>query len=152
MNDAEAADIRLLFEHSAAEIQFLKRQQWTITNYVIAVYVGVVAVSQILKDNYKGGAMPAELYGLGVVALLALIGGIWIIRRIDKDLTKYRIRIDQSRELLSEVFQKATDPEGIEVREETSRTISGILQRVILFAGLVVVYLVAGRQLLELIV
>lgn len=119
---------------------------------MIAVYVGVVAVSQILKDNYKGGAMPAELYGLGVVALLALIGGIWIIRRIDKDLTKYRIRIDQSRELLSEVFQKATDPEGIEVREETSRTISGILQRVILFAGLVVVYLVAGRQLLELIV
>ena len=38
------------------------------------------------------------------------------------------------------------------MREQTSRPISGILQLVIILGGLVVVYLVAGRQLLELIV
>lgn len=152
MNDQEAAEIRLLFEHSSGEIQFLKRQQWTITNYVIAVYVGVVAVWQILMDRYNGGAAPAELFGLVAIAILALIVGIWMLRRIDKDLTKYRKRIDQSRERLSKAFNEATDAEGIEVREQTSRSISGILQLVILLGGLVVVYLVAGRFLLELIV
>ena len=148
MNDQEAAEIRLLFEHSSGEIQFLKRQTWTITNYVIAVYVGVVAVLQILMDRYDGGASPAELFGLGAIALLALIVGIWMLRRIDKDLTKYRERVDRSMKLLSKTFNEAVDAEELEVREKTSRSFSGILKLVILLGGLVVIYLVAGATFL----
>lgn len=149
LNSNEWQDMRLLYEHSANEIQFLKGQQWTITNYVVAVYVGVVAVSQILKNGSREGALPGEVCALLTVTATALIAGLWIVQKIDKDLLKYRNRIDESRKRLSKEFRKAQDPEKLSVREGTSRAISRILQAVIFIGGVAAGYLVIGRQLVE---
>lgn len=140
----EAQDLRLIFEHSTNEIRFLKSQQWTITNYVVAVYVAVIAISSILESNFSCGVLPCELYFLAIAAALAAAVGIGIVRRIDKDLTKNRKRVDRSIAGLSQAFRDALVPVPIAVREKTSGTISAALQAVILFGGLVVIYLIVG--------
>jgi len=142
--DDEAQDLRLIFEHSTNEIRFLKSQQWTITNYVVAIYVAVLAVSSILESNFSCGVLPCEHYFLAIAAALAMIVGISIVRRIDKDLTKNRKRVDRSIAGLSQAFRDALVPVQIAVREKTSVRISAALKAVILFGGLVVIYLIVG--------
>jgi len=138
----EAQDLRLLFEHATNEMRFLKSQQWTITNYVVAVYVAVIAITSLLESNFSCGVLPCEHYFLAIAAVFAAIFGLRMIRRIDKDLTKNRERIDKAVDGLSEAFKAVWVRIPIAEKEKISRNFSAVLQAVILVGGLVVVYLI----------
>jgi len=70
-------------------IKNLKKQQWTITKYVILVYAAIFGLSQALK--FLG---ITERWVFGV--LVAVVGGyaILLLIQIQKDLERYREQLE----------------------------------------------------------
>ena len=70
-------------------IENSKKQQWTITNYVILVYAAIFGLSQALK--FLG---ITERWVFGV--LVAVVGGyaILLLIQIQKDLERYREQLE----------------------------------------------------------
>ncbi|MFV2045334.1 MAG: hypothetical protein ACC700_19140 [Anaerolineales bacterium] len=146
----ETNEAVVVFERVTEEIRFLKRQQWSITNYIIAAYVGIVAVSSILKDGVPSPIKAFEFIVLALAALAAMIIGFRIIRRLDKDLTKNRHRINRAIKRLPQAFEEIWISVPLAEREDSSTSISWALRTAIVFGGLAVIYLLLGRPILEL--
>ena len=72
-------------------IENSKRQQWTITNYVILVYAAIFGLSQLLTNP---DLTPNEARWFS--ALVAIAGGyaIFLLIQIQRDLGRYREQLD----------------------------------------------------------
>jgi hypothetical protein len=145
----ETNEAVFIFERITEEIRFLKSQQWSITNYVIAAYVGIIAAAAILRGEVYSEIKSYELIILTLGAVAAMIIGFWIIRRLDKDLTKNRLRIDRATERLPQAFREIWKPVPLAEREGSAKSISWALRAAIVFGGLIVIYLLIGRPILE---
>lgn len=81
---------RELYQDAVANNRFLKRQQWTVTNYGLLVFVAVVAFNE-----YVTGAAHCAL---AAVALLTAIVGIYGLIRFHRDMMGNRRRLAKIRE------------------------------------------------------
>lgn len=64
---------------------FLKRQQWTITNYVIVAFAGIYAIC--------GSCDLSGKIGLTVFAAAAATYGLWILTHLQGGMNKFRDRL-----------------------------------------------------------
>ena len=48
---SESEELRLLYQITAADLAYFKTQQWSVTNYTLLLFAGVVGVAQMLKPN-----------------------------------------------------------------------------------------------------
>jgi len=79
-------------------IQFSKRQQWAITNYVVLVYGAIFGLSKALDSISK-----TEKWGLAVLTGIALVGAAWMLVQIQRDMGRARTRLELvSKEWLSD--------------------------------------------------
>jgi hypothetical protein len=70
-------------------INFSKKQQWAITNYVILVYGAIFGLS-----NYFKAPTPIEKIGLSLLVLFAGAYAILLLIFIQKDLGTYREQLE----------------------------------------------------------
>ena len=76
-----------VFNNSAGHIQFLKKQQWTITYYCLLLYAAIVAVFRTYLTNascIERGVL------LAISAVLCVIGCI-LIFIFEKSMTEHRV-------------------------------------------------------------
>lgn len=77
--------MQAVYKDAIDNLIFLKRQQWTITNYVIAAFVGIYAIS--------GSCDLSGKIGLTVFAAAATIYGLWILTHLQGGMVKFRDRL-----------------------------------------------------------
>ena len=79
-----------VFNNSANHIQFLKKQQWTITYYCLLLYAGIVAVFKTYLTN-------ASCFEKGILfaisAALCVIGCI-LIFTFEKSMREHRVIVE----------------------------------------------------------
>ena len=77
--------VKILYKESVDNVIFLKKQQWTITNYALVTFAAVVALSK--------GANNVETTLLTVIATGACVYAIICMIHTQMTLTKYRKRL-----------------------------------------------------------
>jgi hypothetical protein len=58
-------EMRLLYQVTVADLSYFKSQQWSVTNYSLLIYAGLVGIAQFLKPDLSSTDR-AILIGLAV--------------------------------------------------------------------------------------
>ena len=76
-----------LYQGAAAHLRFMKRQQWAITNYLIAILAGIFAVSR------ANGCIAMWEKGAAIIIIVgALAGALHLLITIQCHMTEPRVR------------------------------------------------------------
>lgn len=100
MND-ERADLHLLYQVTTQDLAQFKSQQWSLTNYSILCYGGLVALKTIVENR------PCATLILVLVALVVAISAIYLLCCLEKSITGRRARLTHIRGRLSVEFNNA---------------------------------------------
>jgi hypothetical protein len=79
--------VEIVFRALFEELRFMKRQQWTITNYGALILAAIYAVRQQLTFNHS------QTYLKGAAILVAAAGWGFLVR-IQSDMARTRYRLD----------------------------------------------------------
>jgi hypothetical protein len=110
-----------------------KKQQWTITNYVILVYAAIFGLSRLLKNP---DLTQDERWVFGLLIVGAGVYATWLLKQIEKDLGRYRGQLDK---IHTDTIRK----EDLERYEIGSRPNPGFLIAligVVVIGGVLVIY------------
>lgn len=104
MPDLEHEELRMLYTVSAGDIAFFKKQQWNVTNYAVALYVGfVVIAAQFLTKPPSGW----KLVVLCALAAAVGVAGLGALALLQSSIEVRRNRLAAVRKRLSEAFLEA---------------------------------------------
>lgn len=87
------AHLGSIYQTVVQDIAFFKRQQWVATNYVILVYVVVIA----LEGRFGGQGWDFSLWAISVAAWVT---GHWLLCTVHESIQKGRNRLWQLKKLL----------------------------------------------------
>jgi len=106
-------DLRLLYQISVNDLTYFKTQQWSVTNYTLLLYAGVVGVAQMLKP----GLSVADRYVLVVLTVIVAAAVLGILTKLQKSVNVRQLRLDAVRTKMSDAFHFAwsTEDKGREV-------------------------------------
>ncbi len=93
-------DLRMLYQVSSQDLVFFKQQQWSVTNYVLLLYVGIFGLTQIHDSICLGLIM-------SLIASIAGIFGVIIIKKLEGSINCRRDRLKSIRGFLSKEFNTA---------------------------------------------
>ena len=87
-------EIRILYTAVLNDIQFIKKQQVEITNYVVVGLVAVASFFSLLLSSIEFKHITKYILGnfLGLVSLIITAIGIWYINGLEKELKASRMR------------------------------------------------------------
>jgi NhaP-type Na+/H+ or K+/H+ antiporter len=94
-------ELRLLYQVSTQDLAFFKKQQWSVTNYVLLLYGALIYVSQ------KDALQVASLFERFVLCLLATalsVVGILLVYKLEKSIKARRDRLKNIRCTFTESF------------------------------------------------
>jgi hypothetical protein len=86
LSDQALVVYKAMHEH----IAFLKKQQWTITNYLILLYAGVYAIKKEIAFG------PWLKLGLRFAIAAGFLYGVFALVAIQRDLGDARVRLDNA--------------------------------------------------------
>jgi len=97
-------ELRLLYTIVAHDLDRLKHQQWSITNYALSVFAGIAAVSRLL-----GGYLHCPLVGVSLgVCVAAAAASAWVLQdNLHTELQRSRARMNRTRLEFSSAFRTA---------------------------------------------
>jgi hypothetical protein len=96
-------ELRLLYEVSVTDLEFFKRQQWSVTNYALLLYAAVVGVARLLD----GGVSHLEKLVLCFVATgVAILAG-YILWVLNNSIDVRKARLAAIRKNFSTTFHSA---------------------------------------------
>ncbi|KPK11709.1 MAG: hypothetical protein AMJ68_04875 [Acidithiobacillales bacterium SG8_45] len=128
-------ELRLLYEVSVKELEFFKRQQWSVTNYALLLYAAVVGVARLLNGNVSG----AEKLVFCLVATGVAVLGSYILWVLNNSIVVRKARLSAVRKNFSTTFHSAwTAKEKL----EEALSIYGLLMAVVVIGALTVWWLV----------
>lgn len=55
VQEKSSAELRLLYQDSIAELEFFKRQQWSVTHSASLFYAAIAGIAQLLTGNIGSG-------------------------------------------------------------------------------------------------
>jgi len=99
-----------------ADIEFSKRQQWVITNYVVLIDGAIFWLSKVLSS-------PHERIGLSVLTGVAAIYGVILLVVIQRDLGRYRRKLERA----NEKWLSEKEREVFEIKPYVNPALRGIL-------------------------
>jgi hypothetical protein len=94
MEPSEEAAIA--FKHAADEIRFFKSQQWSITNYALALQAGVVGAVKLIVPPLR--CCWSDVAALVIVVLL--VAAVWLLIALEAAICKERDRMADARNRL----------------------------------------------------
>lgn len=104
---ADRDDLRLLYQISVNDLSYFKTQQWSVTNYTLLLYAGVVSVAQMLKP----GLSVTDRYILGALTLVVGAAALGILTKLQKSVNVRQSRLDSVRTQMTEAFHFAWSAE-----------------------------------------
>ncbi|MCG6975562.1 MAG: hypothetical protein LJE56_04040 [Acidiferrobacterales bacterium] len=96
-------ELRLLYQVSVTDLEFFKRQQWSVTNYALLLYAAVVGVAQLID----GRASEVEKLVLCLVATVVAVLGNYILSLLNKSIEVRKARLQAVRKSFSTTFHSA---------------------------------------------
>lgn len=103
------SELRMLYQLSIDDVRESKRLQWSITNYVLLLFGAIVGFSAIVKSN--NGVLSCNWrWWLTTANFLIALVGIYQIIDAQKNLIKYRRRLDSIRNKFSPVSKIILGP------------------------------------------
>jgi hypothetical protein len=109
-----------MFAHGVEDIRFMKRNQWMVTNYGVAIHAGLVGLVKLAGPD-NGQLSPAERVVFASLAGLAALAGIYLLSRFQKSMAKYRRRLDELCRVCTECPES---PKEVDVRPSDSTYLS----------------------------
>lgn len=95
-------ELRLLYQTSVTELEFFKRQQWSVTNYALLLYAAIVGVAQLLTGNIGN----VEKLVLCLVASVVGLLGAYILWVLNNSIDVRKARLDAMHQQLTDTFRK----------------------------------------------
>ena len=128
-------ELRLLYQVSVTDLEFFKRQQWSVTNYALLLYAVVVGVAQLLT----GDVSATEKLLLCLVATAVAILGSYILLMLNNSIDVRKARLAAIRKTFSTTFHSAWSAKE---KPEEALSIYALLLAVILIGVIAVWWLV----------
>lgn len=101
-NDRE--ELKLLYQISVSDIAFFKQQQWSATNYVIAIYAAMLLIAYQLIN---GSLNTWQQWLLVVLTWSAAVGGVAVVARLQNSIIGRRTRLERVRGHFGKAFENA---------------------------------------------
>ncbi len=82
------AHVAIVYKDAIDNLMFMKKQQWAVTNYLVAIFAGVFAFSRAIVNLGIG-----ERIALASLITLALCYGVYLLVAIQVGMAKFRRRL-----------------------------------------------------------
>jgi hypothetical protein len=99
-------DLHLIYSISIEDIRFAKKQQWQISFYALALMVGLAFLQGTSTLPYWLTDIPLFKNIFNVLISAVALAGILLLLGIERDIRKYRTRVQQVRNKLSPQAQE----------------------------------------------
>ncbi len=127
-----------IYQEAATQLRFMKRQQWAITNYLLALLVGILAV------DYQIGDKVAWVNSVAItMSIIATLGALKLLRIIESDMAKPRLRMAQAHGVLLKAERDRFDLPTTPTLWTRDLPFVGALGAVCVFGALIISYAVA---------
>ena len=134
-NTDTSEELRLLYDVSVTELEFFKRQQWSVTNYALLLYAGIVGVARLLQGNISN----TEKLVLCLVATGVAVLGSYILWVLNNSIDVRKARLSAARKQFSTTFHSAFSAKE---KAEEALSINVLLLGVVLVGAIAVWWLV----------
>jgi len=95
-------ELRLLYQTSVTELEFFKRQQWSVTNYALLLYAAIVGMAQLLTGDIGN----TEKLALCLVASVVGLLGAYILWVLNNSIDVRKARLDTMHGYFSDNFRQ----------------------------------------------
>ena len=127
-----------IYQEAATQLRFMKRQQWAITNYLLALLVGILAV------DYQIGDKVAWVNSVAIILIvIATLGALILLIIIELDMTAPRLRLAQAHGSLAEFERNRFDLPTTPTHWTRDLPFVGALGAVCVFGALIISYAIA---------
>lgn len=133
--DQSSEELRLLYQASVTELEFFKRQQWSVTNYALLLYAAIIGVTQLLTENIG----QAEKLVLCLVATAVATSGGYILLVLNNSIDVRKARIAMIRKNFSVLFHGAWSAKE---KAEEALSVYRLLLAVVIIGAVAVWWLV----------
>lgn len=96
-------ELRMLYQVTVSDLTYFKTQQWSVTNYALLIFAGLVGVTQLLKPL----PVSSERVFLGVLALVAMVAALVVLAKLQKSISVRQSRLVAARDNFSASFKQA---------------------------------------------
>ena len=104
LGDNDREELHLLYQVSTSDIAFFKQQQWSATNYVLAIFTAMLfIVYQLLEKPLATW----QQWVLVVLTWSAAVGGVTVVWRLQNSILGRRTRLERVREHFGKTFMHA---------------------------------------------
>ncbi len=99
----EREELRLLYQITVSDLTYFKTQQWSVTNYTLLLFAGVVGVAQMLKPSLT----VMDRVVLVTATLLVAASALVILANLQKSIGVRQSRLDNVRTKFTDAFHFA---------------------------------------------
>jgi len=103
-------ELRLLYQITVSDLAYFKIQQWSVTNYSLLLFAGVVGVAQMLRPTLTA----VDRIVLVAVTVAVAVSALVVLAKLQKSIGIRQSRLDAVRSQFTEAFQSAwaAEPKG----------------------------------------
>jgi hypothetical protein len=131
-------ELRMLYQVTVSDLSYFKAQQWSVTNYALLIFAGLVGITQLLKPLTAS----CERLFLGALAVAGMLAALVILAKLQKSISVRQSRLVTARNNFSESFKQAW---AAEVKGPEYFHSIYFLYATILISGILTVWLVGFR-------
>jgi hypothetical protein len=133
--EQQKEELQLLYQTSITELEFFKRQQWSVTNYALLLYAAIVGVAQLLQGNVSA----MEKLVLCLVATTVGLLGAYILWVLNNSIDVRKARLVEIHQHFSDNFRQIR---AVQEKPEEALSIYVLLLMVVSIGVCVVRWLV----------
>jgi len=100
--ETSTEELRMLYQITVSDLTYFKTQQWSVTNYTLALLAGLIGVAQFLKPV---GCNDRII--LTALVITVTISSMIILFKLQHSIKIRQSRLDAARGNFSESFQQA---------------------------------------------
>lgn len=103
----------MLYQLTVSDLTYFKTQQWSVTNYSMLLFAGLVGIAQLLKPNLTAGDRTL----LVTVVVFVLIAVLVVLYKLQASVLVRQARLDAVRQQFTDEFQLAwaAEKKGTEI-------------------------------------
>lgn len=96
-------ELRMLYQVTVSDLSYFKSQQWSVTNYALLIFAGLVGIAHLIKPL----PAPCERWFLAALAIAAMVVALVILAKLQKSISVRQSRLVVARDNFSSSFKQA---------------------------------------------
>ena len=100
-------ELRMLYQVTVSDLTYFKIQQWSVTNYALLIFAGLIGVAQLIKPFLSS----YERLFLGGLAVTAMVAAMVILVKLRNSISVRQSRLFAARDNFSASFKQAWSAE-----------------------------------------